>query len=730
MRNFDLKNFANILNVSGVAAPEIYDDLSNMKVNPFTDMGSWHGYYNLNKENTELYGGFSGPFIIAEEFGVSLSKSISKIELVDNKNNTIDLSKAEKVEFNYYPGKLEQKYTVGTLELIVSLIFANNRTALIEYKIRNNHIENLFFRIGFNGDIYNVAGEDIIRVDCQGNKYESRELGQKIVTTENGLKVKFSKIRCPWVYYATDETAFNINYSIPMNNTVNDNAYESLSTEYIEIGANKEKSIYVTHSYTFTKEEEIEELNKVQEFFNNPCKILQDNETRWYGYLEKTIKEKNKYTKVAVKAVETLMTNWRSKAGAFLHDGVTPSLAYKWFNGIWAWDSWKQAVATSYFNGQLAKDNIRAMFDYQIGKDDDIRPQDAGTIIDCVFYNKGTERGGDGSNWNERDSKPALAAWALWEVYKNTEDVSFMEEMYPRLVAYHKWWYTNRDHDKNGVAEYGAMVHPIHFNDDGTFNQKRILEAAAWESGMDNATRFDIEGFGTDDIGIKIFENKNKDGQVIGYSINQESVCLNAYLYAEKIFLASMAEKLGYNEDVEKYKAEAKILKEYINTNMFDKETGFYYDLQFDENGNKKLLVNRGKGTEGWIPLWANLATEEIAKSVRDNIVDENKFNTLMPFPTASKDNPKYAPEKYWRGPVWLDQAIYGVEALLNYGYVEDAMLMSKKLFENAEGLMEDGPIRENYNPETGRGLHASNFSWSASAFYIIYKKVLENIKE
>lgn len=31
--------------------------------------------------------------------------------------------------------------------------------------------------------------------------------------------------------------------------------------------------------------------------------------------------------------------------------------------------------------------------------------------------------------------------------------------MYPKLVAYHNWWYKNRDIDKNDIAEYGGMVH-------------------------------------------------------------------------------------------------------------------------------------------------------------------------------------------------------------------------------------------------------------------------------
>ncbi|MCF2640786.1 hypothetical protein I6E31_12550, partial [Fusobacterium varium] len=98
-----------------------------------------------------------------------------------------------------------------------------------------------------------------------------------------------------------------------------------------------------------------------------------------------------------------------------------------------------------------------------------------------------------------------------------------------------EWWYTNRDHNKNGVAEYGGMVH--RFNN----SPEEIILAAAWESGMDNAVRFDVEGYGKDDIGVKVFENKDKNSKLVGYSINQESVDLNSFLYAEKIDLAQMA---------------------------------------------------------------------------------------------------------------------------------------------------------------------------------------------
>ncbi len=46
---------------------------------------------------------------------------------------------------------------------------------------------------------------------------------------------------------------------------------------------------------------------------------------------------------------------------------------------------------------------------------------------------------------------------------KQTNDMEFLKEMYPKLVDYHNWWYTNRDTDKNGIAEYGAMVDDAHY---------------------------------------------------------------------------------------------------------------------------------------------------------------------------------------------------------------------------------------------------------------------------
>ena len=98
---------------------------------------------------------------------------------------------------------------------------------------------------------------------------------------------------------------------------------------------------------------------------------------------------------LATKAWETLVGNWRPPRGAFMHEAIVPSTTARWFNGAWAWDSWKEAYAVASVDPRLAANSVRAMFDYQIGEKDNLRPQDAGMVIDAIFYNRDAGRAGD-----------------------------------------------------------------------------------------------------------------------------------------------------------------------------------------------------------------------------------------------------------------------------------------------------------------------------------------------
>ena len=708
-------NYKNVLNILGSPTEEIFQSYSTNKYNNFSDLGAWHGYYLPEVE--EDYGSFPGPLIIGEEYPINLARSVAKLRIY-REGERVSLRKPR---ISYYPGLLEQTYDFDDFSLRLRLIFIDERTALIERRIDNKAKDPLKLRLVYEGKVFDHIDYGAYKLDL--------DLAWKPL--DGGLELSFPRIREKYDFFSTEDTNFNLYFGQDFHLDIDGGYYRA---DLGEINIKDSYMGYHLENYSFTREERGDLSLKFKGF----KEYFSDNERRWNSYIESILGEgETEYSRPVVKALLTLVTNWRSPAGALDFDGIIPSMSYKWFIGMWAWDSWKQAVASSRFDLDLAKNNIRALYSHQITGDDGIRPFDRGAIIDAIFYNKDSFRGGDGDNWNERNSKPPLSAWAIWNVYRESGDLDFIREIYPALKDYHYWWIRNRDHDGNGILEYGAMVHDYHYkrDEDGNYlktedgdkvlDLDQLILSAAWESGMDNDTRFDLHGVGDKDIGIRIFKTRDSGGRVIGYSINQESVDLNSYYYKEKIFLAAMAGLLSKEEDREKFLLEAAYIKDYIVENMYDEETGFFYDLQVSESGEKKkLLVNRGKGCEGWLPLWANIAREDQARRVVENIMDENMFNTFVPFPTASKDNPNFHADKYWRGPVWMDQALFGVEALLNYGYEKEARELSVKLFENPEGLMGDGPIRENYNPLTGQGLHTSNFSWSAAAYILIYKSV------
>ena len=194
----------------------------------------------------------------------------------------------------------------------------------------------------------------------------------------------------------------------------------------------------------------------------------------------------------------------------------------------------------------------------------------------------------------------------------------------------------------------------------------------------------------------------------------------------KKQLLAEMTSLLGEPDKAVSYREAARQLADRINRCFFDRETGFYYDRKISDTtptgicDGGELLVARGRGPEGWAPLWAGVADAGRAAGVRKMMLDRAEFNTTVPLGTASLTNPAYDPDIYWRGRVWLDQVYFGLKGLRKYGYEMDARALADRLFSNAAGLTGDQPIRENYNPETGEMQGASNFSWSAALLFML----------
>lgn len=598
-----------------------FDNIINIQYTPnnascsswFTDQGSWMGFTIPKKEN--WINGFCGPFDLdARKW---MASSLTEVSFDSSSETFIPDS------ISYFPGEayFSAYSTKGKIQQ--RLIFVNKNSALL------------------------VCESDGILPLSFTNQKSS--FGSAFTIEKNSCILKLNS-KTKLVATFVPKTRISITGS----------KYKAVTPTA--------KKTYVVISYFYDLKEEESGLQKAVDIVSNPDKYIVEHNVRWEGYLKSTLRNDlpKEYDRVAVKSIVTLLSNWRSSKGDLLHDGVIPSHAVDYFIGFWGWDSWKHAVALAGFAPELAKNQVRAMFDYQTPE---------GMVIDCIYTNK--------SENNERDSKPPLAAWAVQQIYKTTGDVSFVKEMYPKLLKYYQWWYKYRDNNRNGVCEFGSV--------DGT------AEAAAWESGMDNAIRFDDATMVKNGIGA--------------WSFNQESVDLNAYLAFEYIQLKELA-AIAQQSFTELDR------KEQIINYFFDDEKGFFFDRRLIDG----TFVHE-EGCEAFIPFWAGIATQKQADRANKYFADPNKFATYIPLPTVSADNPKFTSNGYWRGPIWLDQVYFGIRGLRNYGYQELADQYTQRVFDRLKGLKEDAPIHENYDTHTGGRLKSPNFSWSAAHLLMMYKE-------
>ena len=605
----------------------------------YFDQGAWHGF-GLNSFADSTYRvGFTGPFVSGTRNGIWLSPSLISCGISDEE--ILVRFAAKDIHTKSRPGMLSISAHSKDFMLQQELFYMNDRIAIINVYILNQTDIVKSLKLSFEGTTFNAP------IDVASNQQ-----GMMLNNLEGGWKLNLT---------FPEHTGIT---------SINDTSYKAEFNDPLELKPGSGRNFTAVVSY-FQKSEEQDIRNELIKARKNVPAIKETALRYWQSNLQSFDKNllsqlpENK-KELAIKSMQTLCNNWRTAAGDLMYEGMFPSYNYKWFNGFWSWDTWKQAVGTAFFNSELAKNQVRALFAFQ---------DSLGMIPDVIYANSSE------NNW--RDTKPPLSAWSVWKIYELDNDLSFVREMLPKLENYHHWWYKYRDNNQNGFCEYGSC--------DGS------LIAAKWESGMDNAIRFDD---------IQMLQSAPN-----AWSMNQESVDLNAYLIAEKKFLANLYEATGNELMANAYREKAEKLSVKFAEMFWDDE----YHWFFDRKLNTDSLISV-KGPEGWIPMWAGIATTEQANEMLPVIMDSACFNTFVPFPTIEAEHEKFNPENgYWRGPVWLDQFYFGIAGLNNYGFESEAQLLVQKFYNNAEGVYTKAPLRENYHPLTGEGLNAKHFSWTAA---------------
>ncbi len=316
------------------------------------------------------------------------------------------------------------------------------------------------------------------------------------------------------------------------------------------------------------------------------------------------------------------------------------------FAGIWNWDSAFHAIGMARIDTTLAKESILGFLQFQ---------RQDGLLPDVIFE--------DGRIENEY-SKPPVFALATEVVYKADGDKNFLQDVYPSLKKNVEFW--DKLRCDRGLYHY----------DCDNKQSDRYLTCVKWESGWDNAVRWD-------------------DGITELYAVD-----LNCFMV---LFFRSMnfiTETLDLTEEADCWKERAETLETRINRTLWDSEKHYYADAD-----RKTGVVGTVLTPASFMPLYIGIASEEQAKYMCD--IAKNNFVEKMP--TVSFDNPAYSND-YWRGPTWLNVAYFAAKGLKRYGFS-----IADRIRENILNMCfdEKDGIFENYDSKTGKGQGSDRFSWS-----------------
>lgn len=365
----------------------------------------------------------------------------------------------------------------------------------------------------------------------------------------------------------------------------------------------------------------------------------------------------------------------------------------------WLWDSCFHAIILSKFDLTAAKNEFRSMVS---------RPLPSGLIPHIIYWEKltkdaswGREMRGDvidaawGTTNTSSITQPPLMAETLWHLYMcSEEDVTFLREMYPVLRSHYAYLLRERTYSIRNLA---YMINPD-------------------ESGEDNSPRFDsAQGLGVVHSTEENLERRLERMRQNAVCDFDSRTCMSLHfavadvsfnvLLAESLgALQKIAEVLGFESD-EMYFGEQKLMTEKAMRQLLHTENGEFYS--YDNLKEEHILI---KTWNLFMPLYGGLVTKEEAKHlVSDLLLNEKEFGTEWPVPSVSQSEPSFDPQQgFWRGPVWMAPNWFIYKGLKRYGFDSEAKELKKKTIT----LLENSGFREHYDPLTGKGLGAKNFTW------------------
>ena len=326
-----------------------------------------------------------------------------------------------------------------------------------------------------------------------------------------------------------------------------------------------------------------------------------------------------------------------------------------WMNGIWAWDNLFNGLALANADPALAWNQLLLFFDYQ--EPNGMIP-DMITDLEPIFG----------------FTKPPIQGWAIQKLVDRLggkKSLPYLRKVYEPLSRLTNWWYTYRDFDQDGMAQY------FHGND----------------SGWDNATVFDQ-----------------------GYPV--EGADLAAYLVLQCECLSFIADALGRPVQAGHWKLKAQkqltdLLAHSVRNEHFISPISSTHEAEPSQS-----LFN-------YIPLiLGKRLPESIQKAMISDLQPGGPFLTEYGLASEPPASVKYMHDGYWRGPIWAASTYLVFDGLVQMGETALASLIAERF---CDMCLQVPGFWENYDALTGQGLRCPGYSWTASIFLLLAEWLARN---
>ena len=140
-------------------------------------------------------------------------------------------------------------------------------------------------------------------------------------------------------------------------------------------------------------------------------------------------------------------------------------------------------------------------------------------------------------------SQPCVGAMCVWKINQRAPDLAFLKEVYPKLLKWHKWWYTKRDGNHDGILEWGSATGD--------------LQNAKFESGLDDSPMFD-------------------DGKMVGPNMNLDSTDLTGLYAMDADYLAKIAQAIGRSAEAKTLQNERVRIVKRMNEKLWNNALNAY----------------------------------------------------------------------------------------------------------------------------------------------------------